>query len=74
MEKIEAKKSLERNKAIVIFTMVFLFSLLPSVILKFSDKLEYISIALVVLIMALLYKRVRRLNYKLTSISHFETK
>lgn len=74
MEKIEARKSIERNKAIVIFAMIFLFSLIPSFILKFSDKKEFISVALVALVLALLYKRIRRLNYKLTSIRQFETK
>ncbi|MBY0553428.1 hypothetical protein K2P97_02795 [bacterium] len=74
MEKIEARKSIERNKAILTFAMIFLFSLIPSFILKFSDRKEYVSVALVAIALALLYKRIRRLNYKLTSIGQFEIK
>jgi hypothetical protein len=69
MEKIEAKKSIERNKAIIVFVMIFLFLLIPSLILKFSDTKELFSLSLVGFLLALLYKRIKRLNYKLNSIS-----
>jgi hypothetical protein len=68
MEKVEAKKSLERNKAIIIFVMIFLFLLIPSLILEFSDKKELFSLTLVGCLIALLYKRIKRLNYKLNSM------
>lgn len=69
MEKIEIKKSIERTKAIIIFTIIFLFLLMPSFIIKFSDKKEIILLSLTSMIILVLYRRVRRLNYKLNSLT-----
>lgn len=69
MEKLEIKKSIERTKAIIIFIIIFLFLLIPSFVIKLSDKKEIILLSLIFMIILALYRRVRRLNYKLNSLT-----
>lgn len=69
MEKLEIKKSLERTKSLIIFSMVVLFLLIPSFLLKFSDKKEIVILTLTAFTIVILYKRIRRLNQKLNSLT-----
>lgn len=68
MEKLELKKSIEKTKATIIFLMVLLILSIPSFLIKFSDKTDIVMLALISTVIFLLYKRVCRLNFKLTSL------
>lgn len=65
MEYLENKKSLERKKAMLTFCIIFSLSVMPSVIIKFSDRKEIIFISIMGVIILLSYKRICRLNQKL---------
>ncbi len=69
MEKLEIKKSIERSKAMVIALMVFLVLLTPSIIHSLTVKKIATVLTLIVLLVSALYKRVRRLNYKLSLLT-----
>jgi phosphatidylglycerophosphate synthase len=70
MEKLEIKKSIERSKAIIIFTMILLLLIMPSIVMGFTQKtLCFSFLFLIAMAFLLLYKRVQRLNYKLTLLT-----
>lgn len=69
MEKLEIKKSIERTKAIVILTMIVLVLLIPSLLMDFSVKKATALTLVVTLSLLALFKRVRRLNYKLNLLA-----
>ena len=69
MEKHETIKTLEKTKAKIIFAIIVLVLLLPTLISRTSNnKLLAVMLALPLLVV-LLYKRLRRLNYKINTIS-----
>jgi phosphatidylglycerophosphate synthase len=68
MEKHETLKKLEKTKAKIIFAMILLLLSLPSLVMRGSDKKVVLLLLFIPLVVALLYKRICRLNYKIESI------
>lgn len=68
MEKHETLKKLEKTKAIIIFAMILLLLSMPSLFMRGSDKKVVLLLLFIPLVVALLYKRICRLNYKIETI------
>ena len=68
MEKLEIKKSIERTKAILICSIIFLILLVPTFIFKLTEIKKIFFLTLTSFVIMALYKRVRWLNFKLKSL------
>ena len=68
MEKHETIKTLEKTKAKIIFAMILLTLSMPTLLMRGSEKKVVLVLLLIPLVVGLLYKRIRRLNFKIDSI------
>ena len=68
MEKHETIKSLEKAKAKITFAMILLVLALPTLLMHGPEKKVVLILLLIPLVVAMLYKRIQRLNYKIESI------
>ena len=68
MEKHETIKKLEKTKAKIIFAIILLVLSMPTLLMRGPEKKVVLLLLLVPTVVGLLYKRIRRLNYKIESI------
>ncbi|AGH95525.1 hypothetical protein [Pseudobdellovibrio exovorus] len=68
MEKIELKKSIEREKALLTLAFVLTVLAAPSFLISMPQVRVHVLL-LVMMISATIFKRIKRLNYKLSILS-----
>ena len=68
MDKLQIKKSLEKTKASLVFAAVFLILSIPTLIKVLPQTAAFSAVSACLVIIAFIYKRILRLNRKISSI------